>query len=175
MGGEFRKDQRSRLLDLWITQPWTFLAETTTTVTIMIILIRNERQYVSTDEPQTISYVPIKYLCSEDHSLAGCDMQSDDVNLRASPGSDRNSWGGVWVCLLFPPQWHTPGCVVTKSSSVSWSDVFYLDWTDQGRKLSQNSSVSACCFFERLCQQKLVEEEHQDAQKGTRLNLELCG
>lgn len=66
-------------------------AETTSTVTIMRILIRNERQYDSTDEPETISYVPIKYLWSEEHSLAGCDMQSDDVNFRASPGTDRNS------------------------------------------------------------------------------------
>lgn len=55
-------------------KPWTFLAETTITVTIMRFLIKNERQYDSTDEPQTIYYVPIKYLWSEDHSLAASDI-----------------------------------------------------------------------------------------------------
>lgn len=55
-------------------KPWTFLAETTITVTIMRLLIKNERQYDSTDEPQTIYYVPIKYLWSEDHSLAASDI-----------------------------------------------------------------------------------------------------
>lgn len=73
------------------SQLGTFLAETTITGTIMRILIRNERQFDSTDEPQTIYYVLIKYLWSEEHGLAGCDMQSDDVNFRTSPGTDRSS------------------------------------------------------------------------------------
>jgi len=55
-------------------QPWTFPAETTITVTVLRLLIKNEKQYDSTDKPQAIFYFPIKYLSSEDHSLAASDI-----------------------------------------------------------------------------------------------------